>query len=104
VALVVGDRIYVVDCGRSAVTQFKAALLQLTGLKAIFITHLHADHAMDFFDSSCWAASVSTTATTASSNLSTCTVRAVRARCRHRSGRARSRRSPRATRLRGWRT
>jgi ribonuclease BN (tRNA processing enzyme) len=49
-ALVVGDRTYVVDCGRSAVTQFKAALLQLTSLKAIFITHLHADHAIDFFD------------------------------------------------------
>jgi ribonuclease BN (tRNA processing enzyme) len=49
-ALVVGDRVYVVDCGRGAVTQYAEAQLAFTKLSGIFVTHLHADHAIDFYD------------------------------------------------------
>lgn len=49
-ALVIGDRVYVVDCGRGAVTQYAQARLAFTKLRGIFITHLHADHVIDFYD------------------------------------------------------
>ena len=49
-ALVVGDRVYVVDCGRGAVTQYAEARLAFKKLSGIFVTHLHADHAIDFYD------------------------------------------------------
>jgi ribonuclease BN (tRNA processing enzyme) len=49
-ALVVGDRVYVVDCGRGAVTQYAQARLAFKNLRGIFITHLHADHVIDFHD------------------------------------------------------
>ncbi|WP_079189194.1 MBL fold metallo-hydrolase [Streptomyces kebangsaanensis] len=47
-ALVVGDRVYLVDCGRSAVTQYGRAGLKYKNLKSVFITHLHADHIADY--------------------------------------------------------
>jgi ribonuclease BN (tRNA processing enzyme) len=48
IALVVGDRVYVVDCGRGAVTQYAEARLAVTMLSGIFVTHVHAEHAIDF--------------------------------------------------------
>ncbi|MEI2821441.1 MAG: MBL fold metallo-hydrolase, partial [Marmoricola sp.] len=47
-ALVIGDRVYVIDCGRGAVTQYAQARLKFKNLRGIFVTHLHADHVIDF--------------------------------------------------------
>jgi ribonuclease BN (tRNA processing enzyme) len=47
--LVVNGRSYVVDCGRGAVSQFMRAGLALPSLAAIFLTHLHSDHTVDYF-------------------------------------------------------
>ncbi len=49
-ALVIGDRVYVIDCGRGAVTQYAQAKLAFTKLSGIFVTHLHADHVINFYD------------------------------------------------------
>ncbi|MFV0459289.1 MAG: MBL fold metallo-hydrolase [Actinomycetales bacterium] len=49
-ALVIGDRVYVIDCGRGAVTQYAQAELAFTNLRGIFVTHLHADHLINFYD------------------------------------------------------
>ena len=47
-ALVVDNAVYLVDCGRGAVTQYLAAGLHLKQLRALFVTHLHADHVGDY--------------------------------------------------------
>ncbi|WP_030249426.1 MBL fold metallo-hydrolase [Streptomyces violens] len=49
-ALVVDGRTYVIDCGRSAVTQYQLAGLKLADLTSIFLTHLHADHIADYYN------------------------------------------------------
>ena len=46
-ALIVGERIFVVDCGRGAPSGFADAGLDFARLEAVFLTHLHADHAGD---------------------------------------------------------
>jgi ribonuclease BN (tRNA processing enzyme) len=46
-ALVVGDRVFVIDCGRGAPSAFVDAGLDFRCLEAVFITHLHADHVGD---------------------------------------------------------
>ncbi|MFK4106182.1 MBL fold metallo-hydrolase [Streptomyces sp. NPDC019531] len=48
-ALVVNGRTYVVDCGRGAVTQYLRAGLSMPSLAAVFLTHLHADHIVDYY-------------------------------------------------------
>nr|WP_243875967.1 MBL fold metallo-hydrolase [Streptomyces sp. 846.5] len=48
-ALVVNGRTYVIDCGRGAVSQYVRAGLSLPSLAGIFLTHLHADHVVDYF-------------------------------------------------------
>ncbi|WP_051579686.1 MBL fold metallo-hydrolase [Pseudonocardia acaciae] len=49
-ALIVDGRTYVIDCGRSAATQYLRAGLTLRSLSAIFLTHLHADHIADYYN------------------------------------------------------
>lgn len=49
-ALAVDGKIYLVDCGRSAVTQYAKAGLEFGDLQNIFITHLHADHIADYYN------------------------------------------------------
>ena len=49
-ALTVRGRNYVIDAGRSSVTQYLNAGLQFAKLEAIFITHLHADHIADYYN------------------------------------------------------
>jgi ribonuclease BN (tRNA processing enzyme) len=49
-ALVVDGKVYVIDCGRSSLTQFVNAGLSLDALAAIFVTHLHGDHTCDLFN------------------------------------------------------
>jgi ribonuclease BN (tRNA processing enzyme) len=46
-ALVVGGRIFVIDCGRGAPSGYADAGLDFTRLEAIFLTHLHVDHTGD---------------------------------------------------------
>ena len=41
---------YLVDCGRSSVTQYLNSGLVFLKLAAIFITHLHADHLADYYN------------------------------------------------------
>jgi ribonuclease BN (tRNA processing enzyme) len=43
-AVVVGDRIYLVDCGDGVARQLALAKLPIPQLRAIFITHQHSDH------------------------------------------------------------
>ena len=43
-AIVVGDRIYLVDCGDGVARQLALAKLPVRGLRAVFITHQHSDH------------------------------------------------------------
>ena len=46
-ALVVGDRVFVIDCGRGSPSAFADAGLSFSRLAAVFLTHLHADHIGD---------------------------------------------------------
>jgi ribonuclease BN (tRNA processing enzyme) len=46
-ALVIGDAIYVVDCGNGVGRQMVLAGLPLRGLRHVFLTHHHSDHAAD---------------------------------------------------------
>lgn len=46
-ALVVGERIFVVDCGRGTPSGFAEAGLDFARLEAVFLTHLHVDHTGD---------------------------------------------------------
>lgn len=49
-AVVVGDRTYLFDAGRGSVSQYVRAGLPLKSLRAVFVTHLHADHTADLFN------------------------------------------------------
>ena len=46
-ALVVGERVFVIDCGRGSPSAFADARLGFPRLEAVFLTHLHADHTGD---------------------------------------------------------
>lgn len=46
-ALVVNDRVFVIDCGRGSPSAFVEAGLDFRALEGVFITHLHADHVGD---------------------------------------------------------
>ena len=48
--LTVEGQNYVIDCGRASVTQYINAGLEFKALKAMFITHLHADHLADYYN------------------------------------------------------
>jgi ribonuclease BN (tRNA processing enzyme) len=49
-ALVVDGAVYLVDLGRNATTQYFRAGLPFAQLRALFVTHLHADHVADYAD------------------------------------------------------
>lgn len=56
-AVVVAGRVYVVDCGLGVARQLRLAQLGSEGdfagfenLQALFLTHLHSDHTMDYFN------------------------------------------------------
>src|SRR5580658_4924346 len=46
-ALIVDDRVFVIDCGRGSPSAFVAAGLDFARLEAVFLTHLHVDHVGD---------------------------------------------------------
>ena len=46
-ALIVDERVFVVDCGRGSPSAFVDAGLDFAHLEAVFLTHLHADHVAD---------------------------------------------------------
>ena len=46
-ALIVDDRVFVIDCGRGSPSAFVEAGLEFPKLEAVFLTHLHADHIGD---------------------------------------------------------
>jgi ribonuclease BN (tRNA processing enzyme) len=46
-ALVVDQRVFVIDCGRGSPSAFTAAGLDFARLEAVFLTHLHVDHVGD---------------------------------------------------------
>lgn len=47
-AIVVGDNVYIIDCGDGVARQMVLAGLEPDRLKAIFLTHHHSDHNADF--------------------------------------------------------
>jgi ribonuclease Z len=49
-AIVIGDKTFVVDAGRSVVMRLVAAKLPLTTVQCVFLTHLHSDHIDDLPD------------------------------------------------------
>jgi ribonuclease BN (tRNA processing enzyme) len=48
-AVVVDGHAYLVDCGSGVTRQLRRARL-LSGLEAVFLTHLHSDHVCDYFN------------------------------------------------------
>jgi len=46
-ALIVDDRVFIVDCGRGSPSAFVDAGLDFRRLEAVLVTHLHADHTGD---------------------------------------------------------
>ncbi len=46
-ALIVGDRVFVIDCGRGSPSAFADAGLDFTRLEAVFLSHFHVDHIGD---------------------------------------------------------
>ena len=46
-ALVVDQRVFIVDCGRGSPSGYAGAGLDFCRLEAVFLTHLHADHTGD---------------------------------------------------------
>lgn len=47
-AVVIGDAVYVIDCGNGVARQLALAGLKLTGLQGVFVTHHHSDHNADY--------------------------------------------------------
>src|SRR6185436_14793708 len=50
VAVVSGDRVYIVDCGPGVVRRAAQAGLAMEQLTRLFVTHLHSDHTAGYPD------------------------------------------------------
>jgi len=50
VAVIIGNRVFLVDGGPGTERQFTAAHLPINGVTALFITHLHSDHTLGYPD------------------------------------------------------
>lgn len=53
-AIVVGDDIYVIDCGNGVARQMVKAGLDLGHIRDVFITHQHSDHNAITATCCCW--------------------------------------------------
>lgn len=49
-AILVGQRVFLVDAGPGVMRQIAAAGLPITGVTALFVTHLHSDHTLGYPD------------------------------------------------------
>jgi len=49
-AVVVGNRVFLIDAGPGVERQLSAAQLPINGVTALFITHLHSDHTLGYPD------------------------------------------------------
>ncbi len=49
-AVVIGDRVFLVDAGPGVERQLAGAGLPINGVSAVFITHLHSDHTLGYPD------------------------------------------------------
>lgn len=49
-AVVVGQRVFLVDAGAAVMRQLAAAGLPINGVTALFLTHLHTDHTLGYPD------------------------------------------------------
>lgn len=49
-AVVVGDAVYLVDCGEGVGRQLYRAGLSLAKLQSIYLTHMHSDHTIDYIN------------------------------------------------------
>jgi len=47
--LTIGSDVYVIDCGLGSLNAFASAGLRFGDVKKMFITHLHADHIVDYY-------------------------------------------------------
>jgi ribonuclease BN (tRNA processing enzyme) len=47
-AVIVGDRVYVIDCGDGVARQLTLARIPLDSIRGVFITHQHSDHTADY--------------------------------------------------------
>lgn len=47
-ALVIGEAVYLIDCGYGACERLSRAGLSVAGIDALFVTHNHADHLLDY--------------------------------------------------------
>jgi ribonuclease BN (tRNA processing enzyme) len=47
-AVVVGDAVYVIDCGNGVARQMVLAGLKLEAMRGVFVTHHHSDHNADY--------------------------------------------------------
>ena len=49
-AIVVGERVFLVDAGPGVERRLAAAHLPIDGVTALFVTHLHSDHTLGYPD------------------------------------------------------
>ena len=49
-AIVVGERLFLIDAGPGVMRRLKAAGLPVNGVEALFVTHLHSDHTLGYPD------------------------------------------------------
>lgn len=65
-AIVVGDAVYIVDCGNGVARQMALAQLRLGAIRAVFLTHHHSDHNADYGNLLllAWAADLATPVST----------------------------------------
>lgn len=49
-AVVVGERVFLIDAGPGVMRRLKAAGLPVNGVEALFVTHLHSDHTLGYPD------------------------------------------------------
>jgi ribonuclease BN (tRNA processing enzyme) len=49
-AIVVGERVFLIDAGPGVMRRISEAGLPITGVEALFITHLHSDHTLGYPD------------------------------------------------------
>ncbi|HEX8716864.1 MAG TPA: MBL fold metallo-hydrolase, partial [Gemmatimonadaceae bacterium] len=47
-AVTVGHRVFIIDAGAGITRRMRSAGLPMTGITALFVTHLHSDHTLGY--------------------------------------------------------